>query len=102
MNKLTPSRLVSLMATGGAIYPLTVDKSPSGIPLYLMNHNGVKIQGTLVASRQTMQELMEFVAEHGVRPTINTFPLTKEGIETAIEKLGKGEIRYRAVLVNGI
>jgi hypothetical protein len=28
------------------------------------------------------------------------FPLTKDGIETAVEKLRNGEIRYRAVLVN--
>ena len=90
------------MATGGSVYPLTVDNTPSGIRLDLMNHNGVKIQGTLVASRQTMRELMEFVAEHNVRPTIVKIPLTKEGIETAIEKLAKGEIRYRAVLVNDV
>ena len=90
------------MATGGTIYPLTVDNTLSGIRLDLMNYSGVKIQGTLVASRQTMIELMEFAAEHDVRPTIVKFPLTKDGIETAIEKLGKGEIRYRAVLVNGM
>ena len=86
------------MATGGNIYPLTVDNTPSGIRLDLMNYNGVKIQGTLVASRQTMKELMEFAAEHDVRPTIVKIPMTKEGVETAIEKLEKGEIRYRAVL----
>ena len=90
------------MATGGSIYPLTVDNTASGIRLDLMNYNGVRIQGSLVASRQTTTELMEFAAEHDVRPTIVKLPLTKEGIETAIVKLGKGEIRYRAVLVNGI
>ncbi len=94
-------RLVSLMATGGTIYPLTVDNTPSGIRLDLMNHNGVKIQGSLVASRQTMKDLMEFAVFHDVKPTTVKFPMTKAGIEMAIERLEKGEIRYRAVLVNG-
>ena len=88
------------MGTGGSIYPLTVDATPSGIPLYLMNHNGLKIQGTLVATRQTTIELMEFAAYHNVKPTTMVFPLTKEGIEEAIGKLQKGQIRYRAVLEN--
>ena len=88
------------MGTGGTIYPLTVDATPSGVRLDLMNHNGLKIQGTLVASRQTMIELMDFAVDHKVAPTTVVFPLTKEGIEEAAEKLQKGQIRYRAVLEN--
>ena len=65
-----------------------------------MNLNGVRIQGSLVASRQCTRELLEFAAEKQIRPTIMTFPMTKDGIETAIESLSTGKIRYRAVLVN--
>ena len=89
------------MATGGAIYPLTVDDTPSAIRLDLMNHNRVKIQGTLVASRQTLIDLMEFAVDHGVKPTIMRFPMTERGIEEAVAKLQQGKIRYRAVLVQG-
>ena len=89
------------MATGGAIYPLTVDNTPSSVRLDLMNHNRVKIQGTLVATRQTLIDLMEFAVDHAVKPTIVRFPLTEEGIEDAVQKLQQGKIRYRAVLAYG-
>lgn len=101
-HRLTYRRLVSLMATHGSIYPLTVDKTESSIRLYDLIRDGVKIQGALVATRQSTKDLMQFAARHNVRPTIVKFPLTKAGIEMAIERLEKGQIRYRAVLVNGM
>ena len=43
--------------------------------------------------------MLRFAALHGIKPIVQEFPLNVTGIEEAIEKLEKGEIRYRAVLV---
>ena len=95
-NRALP-RLQSLMATHGCIFPFTVDSTPSEIPLGPILQKGVRIQGSLVASRQGIKELLEFAAEHQIAPTIMKFPLNKDGIETAISQLQNGKIR--AVLV---
>lgn len=86
------------MDTHGAIYPLTVAFEPAAIPLLDMLWKGVKIQGSLVASRDSMRSLLDFAARNNITPTIMTYPMTLDGIETAMQDLRDGKIRYRAVL----
>ena len=61
--------------------------------------SGLTIQGSLVATRAIQNQMLEFVVRHQIRPLIEKFPMSKEGIEKAFERLGKGEMRYRGVLV---
>jgi len=42
--------------------------------------------------------MLEFAARHGIRPMIEEFPMTVEGITEAMGKLEGGKLRYRAVL----
>jgi len=42
---------------------------------------------------------LAFAALHNIKPVSEKFPLTGEGIEDALDKLEKGTIRYRGVLV---
>jgi D-arabinose 1-dehydrogenase-like Zn-dependent alcohol dehydrogenase len=43
--------------------------------------------------------LLAFAALHNIKPVSEKFPLTREGIEEALDKLEKGTMRYRGVLV---
>ena len=88
-----------LMDTNGSIYPLTVAFEPSPVPMLDVLFKGVRIQGSLVASRKGIRTLLEFVARHKIVPTVMTFPLTVEGIEEAMQTLREGKMRYRGVLV---
>lgn len=90
--------LISLMDTKGTIYPLTVTLTETLVPFLPMNLRGVRIQGSLVASRQDLRELIEFCNRKGIRPTIVKFPMTPEGISEAMQRLRNGDIKYRAVL----
>lgn len=83
----------------GSIYPLTVDLSATPVPLLLLNLKGVRIQGSLVASRYSLRSLVEFAAKKKITPTTMTFPLTASGVEDAMETLRNGKMRYRGVLV---
>ncbi|KAG0154692.1 hypothetical protein PDIDSM_260 [Penicillium digitatum] len=93
------SKLMRLMDTKGTIYPLTVSMADTPVPFLPMNFRGVRIQGSLVASRQDLRELLEFCNRKKIKPTIMKFPLTPAGVEEAMQKLRNGQIKYRAVLV---
>lgn len=91
--------LIPLMDIHGTIYPLTVDFKPSAVPLLYMNSKGIRIQGSLVASRKSLKTLLQFAAEKNIEPTLMKFPLNETGIEDAMQTLREGKMRYRGVLV---
>lgn len=91
--------LIDLMDVRGTIYPLTVEFAPSSVPLLSMNFKAIRIQGSLVASRHTLRSLIKFAAEKKIKPTTMTFPLSKDGVENAMNTLRNGKMRYRGVLV---
>ncbi|KAL1874189.1 hypothetical protein Plec18167_006126 [Paecilomyces lecythidis] len=94
------SKIVTLVANDGSIYPLTISFEPSSVPIIALVTNGIKIQGSAVASRLAIRKLLRFVVLHGMRPIIMKFPLNKSGIELAFRTLEEGRMRYRGVLVS--
>ena len=44
--------------------------------------------------------MLKFAARHKIKPIIEEFPMTVEGINAAYDKLENGTIRYRAVMTN--
>lgn len=60
---------------------------------------GLRIQGTLPCSRGSHVKMLRFAALHGIRPVIEQFPMSVDGIEDAMTKLEQGKVRYRAVMV---
>jgi D-arabinose 1-dehydrogenase-like Zn-dependent alcohol dehydrogenase len=43
--------------------------------------------------------MLRFAAIHQIRPIIEQFPMTVDGITEAMKKLEEGGMRYRGVLV---
>ena len=43
--------------------------------------------------------MLDFAARRGVKPVVQTFPMTEAGIEEAFKALQEGKMRYRGVLV---
>lgn len=92
------SALLPLMAFKSKIYPLSVSSGNFEIPYMPLIVNGISIQGSMVASRPVHRKMLEFAAHHGVRPQIESFEMTEDGIMKAIERLESGELHFRAVL----
>lgn len=90
---------MSIMAPGGTIYPLSVSSADLNMPYMPLLAGELKIQGSLVAARQVHKDMLTFAAMHKIVPMIETFPMTTEGITEAMDKLEKGQVRYRGVLV---
>jgi D-arabinose 1-dehydrogenase-like Zn-dependent alcohol dehydrogenase len=91
--------ILPLMAPKSRIYPLSVSDDNLVIPYMPLILGGIAVQGSLVASRATHREMLSFAALHGVRPIIEPFPMTEDGIKEALDRLDQGKMHFRAVLV---
>lgn len=54
---------------------------------------------SLVATRKVHDDMLEFAAQHSIKPTIEIFELSAAGVKAAFDKLNAGSMRYRGVLV---
>ncbi|KPI40019.1 putative formaldehyde dehydrogenase AdhA [Cyphellophora attinorum] len=91
--------MLPLLSAEATIYPLTVSFSNISIPAFPFIAKGLTLQGSVVSPRGAHKRMLKFAAFHGIKPVIETFPMTAEGIEEALHKLDEGKIRYRGVLV---
>lgn len=67
-------------------------------PYAIMVDNDMCVQGSFIATRSVHAQMLEFSARHQIKPTIEVLPMTEEGINEAIDRLKKGDVRYRFVL----
>ncbi|KAI9492577.1 chaperonin 10-like protein [Zychaea mexicana] len=58
-----------------------------------------KFTGAILGGRKLNTLMLRFAARHKIRPQIEEFPMTEEGIQTAIHHLRDGKPRYRGVLI---
>ncbi|KAM3428453.1 hypothetical protein MY4824_008827 [Beauveria thailandica] len=93
------SVVMPMMAVHGRIVPLSVGGKDLVVPYAPVLLQGVTVQSALVATRGVHRAMLAFAARHGVRPVVETFPLTEEGAREALDRLEKGQVHFRAVLV---
>lgn len=91
--------VLPLLAPRASVWPLSVSEGKPAFPYMELLEAGLCIQGSLVATRAVHREMLDFAALHGVRPVVETLPLTAEGAAAALERLEQGRVTYRAVLV---
>lgn len=87
------------MAATGTIYPLTVDFGKTIIPSLPFLVRGLRLQGSAGAYRSEIAKMMDFCVRYRVGPQNQLFPMTKKGVEDAMQTLREGKMRYRGVLV---
>ncbi|TVY71367.1 alcohol dehydrogenase [Lachnellula suecica] len=61
--------------------------------------DGYQLKSTIVGSRAVHKDMLAFAAHHNIKPTIEKFELSEEGLTQAVDKMQNGSLRYRAVLV---
>ncbi|KAJ7172968.1 chaperonin 10-like protein [Mycena crocata] len=90
---------LNIMSPRGSIYPLTISGTDLVLPAMPVVLKGLTVQGSAVSSRSSQVKMLDFVAVHGIKPIIERFPMTREGVEEGMAKLREGRMRYRGVLV---
>lgn len=91
--------ILPIMAPRSFIYPLSVNDGNFEIPYMALILQGISVVGSLVAPRFQHRQMLEFAALHQIKPIVEQFPMTEEGIQEAMDKLNRGEVYYRAVLI---
>ncbi|KAI0406828.1 GroES-like protein [Xylaria palmicola] len=91
-------QIMPIMAPCATIYPLSVSSGNFEVPYMPLIAQGITVQGSLVASRLVHERMLEFAAVHQIKPVVQLFDMTEEGIVDAMQKLDEGKVHFRAVL----
>ena len=94
------SLYMPLMEPQGSIVPLSVSSENLSMPYMPLVLQGIRVQGSLTASRGIHEQMLRFSAHHKIRPITQEYPLTLDGLVEAMDKLDKGQMKYRGVLVS--
>jgi D-arabinose 1-dehydrogenase-like Zn-dependent alcohol dehydrogenase len=86
------------MAPFGHIYPLTISEGNLEFPYMAMIGKELSIHGSCSSTPDEVQTMLRFAVKHDIKPSIERFPMTVEGITNAFERLESGKLRYRGVL----
>lgn len=89
---------MSIMASPGTIYPLTVSADDLKIPYTPFLFSGLRIQASIVAPRVIYKRMLRFAEFHGIEARLQRYRLDEAGIEEAMADLREGRMRYRGVL----
>lgn len=92
-------KILPLLSTRARIYPLSVSSDNLEMPYMPLIMSGITIHGSLVASRPIHRKMLEFAALHQIKPVIEKFAMTEDGINKAFERLEAGKVQYRVVLL---
>lgn len=94
----TPADLyLNLLGADGVLCYVGAPVEPISVQVFSLLLKRRRLMGSPIGSRALILEMLENAARFGVRPTIETFPLAE--VNTAIEKVRRNTIRYRAVLM---
>jgi len=88
-----------LLAPKAKIFPLTIGPGNISFPAMPFLLKGITVQGSVVASRITIERMLAFAARHEIKPQVQRFPMDREGIGQAFVVLKEGRMRFRGVLI---
>ena len=61
--------------------------------------NGCVIGSSHLGSRREMLEMLQLAADKGITSWVEEIPISREGLQQAMEKLQKSSVRYRSCMV---
>lgn len=90
----------SVMNPLATIVPLSIVDGDAKLIMPYMQFvlSGWKVVGSTVPAKVEYSKMLAFAGQHGIKPIIEAYPLTKKGVEESLKKLDTEGMRYRAVL----
>ena len=92
-------KLMPLLARRATIVLMTIQNQALSIPYMSFVLPGHRLIASTEASRENHVKMLQFAARRQIKPWIEEFHMTAEGVEKAFDKLEGGKMRYRGVLV---
>ncbi|CAO3589001.1 unnamed protein product [Absidia cylindrospora] len=91
---------MSLLKPEGQFLVIGVPSKPIQVSnLFGVIQNMWAVSGVVTGSRTAYREMLKFAARHKIKPQLEEYPFSIEGLEEAIDRCEKSQVRYRAVLV---
>lgn len=87
---------LNVLKPEGKLCLVGVPESELKLPVLPLLFGQKSVVGSVIGSRTEMQEMLEFSARHQILPLIEKYQFSE--VNTALKKIAKNEIRYRAVL----
>jgi uncharacterized zinc-type alcohol dehydrogenase-like protein len=89
---------VATLRPTGTLCFVGIPPSPVSVHVFQLISGLRSISGNPTGSPYRLKEMLDVAARHGVKATTESFPMAQAN--TAIDKVKKGKVRYRAVLAN--
>ncbi|MCT0224071.1 NAD(P)-dependent alcohol dehydrogenase [Synechococcus sp. CS-1328] len=88
--------VVGSLAPRGRLHQLGVVTEPIPLQAFPFIAGRLQFTGSPTSSPASLRRMVDFCARHGIKPQVEHLPMAE--INTAIERLRKGDVRYRFVL----
>ena len=76
------------------------DEALPPIKAQMFAPNGCKMGGSHIGSRPEMIKMFELASSKGLKPIIETVPISEEGCKEAVVGVSENKVRYRYTLVD--
>lgn len=84
------------LAPNGTLVVLAAIADPARVVPAGLITGQKRIEGSVIGTREDMDAMLRFAADHGIRPVVETHPLGEAN--AVLDRLRKGQVRLRAVL----
>lgn len=91
-------KILPLLDRMARIVLMTIQSEPLSVPYMPFILPGHRIIASTEASKRNHVDMLEFAARNKIRPWVEVFPMTEQGLQQAFDKIECGEMRYRGVL----
>ncbi|XP_052197169.1 probable mannitol dehydrogenase [Diospyros lotus] len=88
--------LVSLLKTQGKLVMVGAPEKPLELPVFPLLLGRKIVGGSCIGGMKETQEMIDFAGKHNITADIEVIPM--EYVNTAMERLGKADVRYRFVI----
>lgn len=88
--------LICLLKTSGKLIMVGAPDRPLELPIFPLLGGRKLVAGSGIGGMKETQEMLHFAAKHNIRADIEVIPM--DYINTAMERLGKGDVKYRFVI----
>ncbi|OAY35712.1 probable mannitol dehydrogenase [Manihot esculenta] len=88
--------LIDLLKSNGKLVLVGAPEKPFELPAFPLIMGRKMVGGSCTGSMKEMQEMIDFAAEHNIKAEVEVIPI--DYVNTAMERLHKGDVRYRFVI----
>ncbi|GMP26637.1 hypothetical protein CsSME_00003000 [Camellia sinensis var. sinensis] len=88
--------LLNLLKSNGKLILVGISEKPLELPAFPLLAGRKMVAGSASGGLKETQEMIDFAAEHNISSDIEVIPM--DYVNTAMERLAKGDVKYRFVI----